>query len=84
MNKSLTHGIAYVLVCALVHPPLALAQTADIAPFASTASAPAEQTFKQEELDQVLAPVALYPDALLSQMLMAATYPLEVTRRRDG
>src|SRR5579872_6166397 len=35
-------------------------------------------TFKPEELDQMLAPVALYPDALLSQVLMAAGYPLEV------
>ena len=34
--------------------------------------------FSQAELDQMLAPVALYPDALLSQVLMAATYPLEV------
>ncbi|HSE13421.1 MAG TPA: DUF3300 domain-containing protein [Rudaea sp.] len=34
--------------------------------------------FTQAELDQMLAPIALYPDALLSQVLMAATYPLEV------
>jgi Protein of unknown function (DUF3300) len=34
--------------------------------------------FKPEELDQMLAPVALYPDSLLSQVLMAAGYPLEV------
>jgi hypothetical protein len=34
--------------------------------------------FSQQELDQLLAPVALYPDALLSQILMASTYPLEV------
>ncbi len=34
--------------------------------------------FKQEELDQMLAPVALYPDDLLTQILMASTYPLEV------
>ena len=34
--------------------------------------------FKPEELDQMLAPIALYPDPLLSQMLMAAGYPLEV------
>jgi len=34
--------------------------------------------FTQAELDQMLAPVALYPDELLSQLLMAATYPLEV------
>jgi hypothetical protein len=34
----------------------------------------------QEELDQMLAPIALYPDSLLSQVLMAATYPLEVVQ----
>ncbi len=34
--------------------------------------------FSQAELDAMLAPIALYPDALLSQILMAATYPLEV------
>ena len=34
--------------------------------------------FAQAELDQMLAPIALYPDALLSQILMAATYPREV------
>ncbi len=34
--------------------------------------------FSQQELDQMLAPVALYPDGLLSQILMAASYPLEV------
>jgi len=33
---------------------------------------------RQEELDQMLAPIALYPDSLLAQILMAATYPLEV------
>jgi hypothetical protein len=38
------------------------------------------KTFKQEELDQLLAPVALYPDDLLTQILMASTYPLEVVQ----
>ena len=37
-----------------------------------------QKTFKQEELDQMLAPIALYPDSLLTQILMASTYPLEV------
>ncbi len=36
------------------------------------------KAYGQPELDQMLAPVALYPDALLSQVLMASTYPLEV------
>ena len=34
--------------------------------------------YPQQRLDQLLAPVALYPDVLLSQILMASTYPLEV------
>jgi len=43
-------------------------------PAPAKSSAPATQ----EELDKLLAPIALYPDALLAQVLMASTYPLEV------
>jgi hypothetical protein len=35
-------------------------------------------TFSQEELDQLVAPIALYPDALFTQVLMASTYPIEI------
>src|SRR5260370_40365690 len=35
-----------------------------------------EQT--PEELQQLVAPIALYPDALVSQILPAATYPTEI------
>ncbi len=45
---------------------------------ASTSAAPGPQPFTAAQLDQLLAPIALYPDALLAQMLMAASYPLEV------
>jgi len=38
------------------------------------------RTFSEEDLDRLLAPVALYPDPLLSQVLMASTYPLEVVQ----
>ena len=38
------------------------------------------QVFAQQELDQMLAPIALYPDSLLSQILMASTYPIEVVQ----
>lgn len=34
--------------------------------------------FKPEQLEQLAAPIALYPDALVAQIMMAATYPLEV------
>ncbi len=41
---------------------------------ASTA-APA---FTAAQLEQMVAPIALYPDSLVTQILMAATYPLEI------
>ena len=42
------------------------------------ATAPAAPDFKMEEIDQLMAPIALYPDDLLVQVLTAATYPLEI------
>lgn len=46
---------------------------------ASTSPQPtANSSFAQVELDGLLAPIALYPDGLLTQVLMASTYPLEI------
>ena len=59
----------------VVQPPQPPATTAD----SGTVTAPAkEAVFTQEQLDQMLAPIALYPDPLLAQILMATTYPGEV------
>ena len=44
------------------------------------ATAPSQPLLKSEELDQLLAPIALYSDTLLSEVLMASTYPLEVVQ----
>ncbi|HEY1269574.1 MAG TPA: DUF3300 domain-containing protein [Candidatus Binatia bacterium] len=60
-----------LIVLFLVAPP----------PRAGGADTPAPAgppAFKPEEIDQLLAPIALYPDDLISQVLMAASYPLEV------
>lgn len=43
-----------------------------------SAPAHAQRVYNQAELDALLAPVALQPDGVLSQILMAATYPDEV------
>lgn len=40
--------------------------------------APAATTLTPEQLESMVAPIALYPDALLSQVLVASTYPLEL------
>src|SRR5258708_28039663 len=70
MKASLAGAIAACVALGVVVPPAAQAQTA-----LSTPGAPA---FATQQLDQLVAPVALYPDELLGQILMAATYPLEV------
>src|SRR5262252_5008121 len=60
-------------------PCAALAQTTNT----TTPNAPAaasDQLLKPEELDALVAPIALYPDNLLASVLMAATYPLEVVQ----
>jgi hypothetical protein len=58
-----------VIVMMLIVPPGVMSQEGGSA-----------KTFKQEELDQLVAPIALYPDSLLTQVLMASTYPLEVVQ----
>jgi len=40
----------------------------------------AEDVFPQDQVEQLVAPIALYPDALLAQVLMASTYPLDVVQ----
>jgi hypothetical protein len=63
-------GLAWMIIAMLVMPPGILAQD-------SGQPGPADK-FRKEELTQMLAPIALYPDSLIAQMLMASTYPLEV------
>jgi hypothetical protein len=42
--------------------------------------APAATPLTKEQLEQLAAPIALYPDSLLAQVFMASTYPLEVVQ----
>lgn len=84
-KPSLTPRIVVAAIAAsLVLDPLAFAQQpapAQPPPAAQGASATPKAsgaTFSQQDLDELLAPIALYPDALLAQVLMASTYPLEV------
>jgi Protein of unknown function (DUF3300) len=39
-----------------------------------------DSRLKKQELDQLLAPIALYPDDLLTNVLMGSTYPLDVVQ----
>ena len=65
--------LAWVLTWLLAVPPDVISQqTAN-----DSGGGP---VFKQEELEQLCAPIALHPDPLVSQILMASTYPLEVVQ----
>lgn len=73
--------LACVVAGGLASQPLA--QTPPQLPAQSPAGAPvaqAEQLLSRPELDALVAPIALYPDTLLAQVLMASTYPLEVVQ----
>ncbi len=52
------------------------AQETTSAPAGTTA--PAAEKLPPDQLDSLVAPIALYPDPLLAQTLVAATYPLEM------
>jgi hypothetical protein len=67
--------MAMFLCLILAVPPGLMAQ--------GTQEAPPEQEgplFRPEEIDQLMAPIALYPDSLLAQILAASTYPLEIVQ----
>lgn len=64
-------GIACIL---LLGATIVMAQ----APAPQEQAPPPAQPFSPDQLDTLVAPIALYPDSLLSQVLVAATYPLEV------
>src|SRR5262249_23459135 len=89
--NTLRRIIALGLACMLLAPPLPLSPLMPVPAEAQQAPQPVPQqapqpapqqasqpAFKPEELEQLVAPIALHPDALLAQILMASTYPLEV------
>lgn len=53
-------------------------QPAQTQPAQTQPASPSGELLRSQELDQLVAPIALYPDALLANVLMASTYPLEV------
>src|SRR6266704_530321 len=73
--------MAQALPFLLIAPGLALAQAPPTRSQASAAVNPANPAvahYTRQQIDQMVAPIALYPDQLLSQVLMAATYPQQI------
>jgi hypothetical protein len=62
------------ILCLLVAGTISFLTLAQDAPTPT----PEKPLFKPEELEAIVAPIALYPDSLLAQIFMASTYPLEI------
>jgi uncharacterized membrane protein YgcG len=77
LTKTYMRALALVFIVAFIAPAGVVAQDTEESAQPQGESAQ-PQKFSKEELAQMLAPIALYPDSLLSQILMASTYPLEV------
>ena len=71
-TKPFGKTIIWCLILLIAMPPQVFAQDAKQDGKAGA------QKFSQAQLDQILAPIALYPDPLLAQIFIASTYPLEV------
>lgn len=67
-----------VLVMAGIGPPL-LAQ----GPAAPSPDQARAQALPPQQLDDLVAPIALYPDPLLGQVLVACTYPVELVEAQQ-
>ena len=72
--------LAVACACLLLPGEATLLAQAPAPADAKTTAAPAEAAVKlpPEQLDSLVAPIALYPDPLLAQTLAASTYPLEI------
>src|SRR5262249_28707717 len=75
MSKFLAHSLAFILFLAFAQVASAQSQ-----PAPAPASSSSDQLLKPEQLDALVSPIALYPDTLLAEVLMASTYPLEVVQ----
>jgi hypothetical protein len=72
-------GMGDLLAQSQEGPPPPPPQQAGIAPDqGGSEGAPQAQPLGPDQLDQLVAPIALYPDALVAQVLAASTYPTEV------
>lgn len=71
--------LAATLPFLLASPPVFAQQPAPPTRAEATAALnPAPAAFTRQQLDQMLAPIALYPDQLLTALLMAATFPPQI------
>jgi hypothetical protein len=71
-------AVPLVLVSSFATAPARAQDTTAPAQIQSQSRTQNQASFSEAQIEQFVAPIALYPDPLLSQILMASTYPLEV------
>jgi hypothetical protein len=72
-------AVLFVALIALGDPALPPGRAQQQAPPQQQAAPPEQaQTLSNDQLDSLVAPIALYPDPLLAQVLAASTYPVEI------
>ena len=77
-SSLLLQGIVALACAALLMPREFIVLAQGTTPAPAGATEPAAAKLSPEQLDSLVAPIALYPDPLLAQTLVAATYPLEL------
>src|SRR6516162_10544799 len=76
MKPTLTRALAVLCSPLLAAQPYIFAQQ----PRPSGATAQGAGLLNPQQLDSLVAPIALFPDPILSQLLVASTYPLEIVQ----
>ena len=84
-SRKLIHGVIANVGVALISSSPLVAQTSAPPPAQSqemttTSNDQQTTTLPPDQLDSLVAPIALYPDSLLAQTLAASTYPIEVVQ----
>ena len=76
-NHSWLHGLIRGASVLVISAAMLLAGNAFVL---AQDTAPQSSTIPPEQLDALVAPIAIYPDNLLAQVLVASTYPLEIVQ----
>lgn len=77
-SQLLQRPVKFALTISLLFPLIAVCPTSQAVAQTSHTTEVMQASFSEAQLDSLLAPIALYPDTVLSHVLIASTYPLEV------
>ncbi len=80
VSSRASRGLVAIVCAALLAPGETVLFAQAVPPSAAAPAGGDEAKLPPERLDSLVAPIALYPDELLGQVLVASTYPLEIVQ----